>query len=406
MPVSVTTLDALLQTPSAADFRASILSALEDLGFPVTSWEVDGVAYQLISVFSEQLSMVSLIQKGITSGGFLDLAAALKNEDGTDSTPWLDLLSTYLYATPRIEASFASGDYEVTNSNAFAVVLSAGDIRAVNAEGYTYTSATGGSVPAGGSLVITLTADQPGVTGTAAPNTITIQDGPSGLTGTNPETILGLGQETNVALAARCRAKLTSLSPNGAADAYAYFAPLATTSGGVPLGVTRTGVRAGHYEFGATPSPPYPGEVWVYAATASGPLGGGISPPYTSGACYELWSYLMRWCVPDAVRLRVAPATVQAIPITATIYVREPGITVPQVLTAIARYFATIPIGGVRLGDVGVVPFSAIIDTIHNLSPTVKSVSLTTPSANIVLNPSDVPSLFAFGSVIFIEVSP
>jgi len=44
MPVSVTTLDALLQTPSAADFRASILSTLEDLGFPVTRWETDGVA--------------------------------------------------------------------------------------------------------------------------------------------------------------------------------------------------------------------------------------------------------------------------------------------------------------------------------------------------------------------------
>lgn len=404
MPVSVTTLEALIQTPSAADFRASILSALEDLGFPVTSWEIDGVAYQLISVFSEQLSMVSLVQRGIASGGFLDLAAALKNEDGTDSTPWLDLLASYLYATPRIEASFASGDYEVTNSNAFAVVLAPGDVRLVNAEGYTYTSATGGSVPAGGALTITITADQPGVTGTAAPGAIVIQDGPSGLSGTNAATIVGLGQETNVALAARCRAKLASLSPNGSAQAYAYFAPLATTSGGVSLGVTRVGTIAGHYDFNYLPLPPYPGQVYLYAATASGPLGGGSSPPATSGACYELWRYLMQWCVPDAVWLRVLPATGKLIPITATVYVRSPEVTVDQVYAAVASYFATIPIGGIRIGATGVVPFSGIIDAIHNLSPTVRSVALTTPTGNVVLLPSDVPTLNEFGSSITIEV--
>lgn len=404
MPVSVTTLDALIQTPSAADFRASILSALEDLGFPVTSWEIDGVAYQIISVISEQLAAVSLVQRGIASGGFLDLAAALKNEDGTDSTPWLDLLSTYLYAAPRIEASFASGDYEITNSNSFAVVLAAGDIRGVNAEGYTYTSATGGTVPAGGSLLITMTADQPGITGTAAPGTITIQDGPSGLGGSNPDTLVGLGQEANVALAARCRAKLASLSPNGSAAAFVYFAPLATTSGGVSLGVTRTGVTAGHYEYGTTPTEPYPGEVYVYAATASGPLGGNPSPPAAIGACYELWRYLMQWCVPDAVRLRVLPSTVALIPVVATVYVRTPGLTIDQIYEAIASYFATIPIGGIRIGAVGVVPFSGIIDTIHNITPAVKSVAMTTPTANVVLDASDIPSLFTFGSSFTIEV--
>ena len=406
MPVSVTTLDALIQTPSAADFRSSILGALEDLGFPVTSWEADGVAYQIVSVFAEQLAMVSLVQKGIASGGFLDLAAALRNEDGTDSTPWLDLLSTYLYAVPRIEAAFASGDYEISNANAFAVVLAPGDIRAVNADGYTYTSATGGSVPAGGTLTLTLTADQPGVTGTASTGTITIQDGPTGLSGTNLSALVGLGQESNVALAARCRAKLASLSPNGAAAAYAYFAPLATTSGGVSLGVTRTGLLAGHYDYGTTPTPPYPGEVYLYAATASGPLGGSASPPAAVGACYELWRYLMQWCVPDAVRLRVLPATVSLIPVTATVYVRTADIVVADVYEAIASYFATIPIGGVRIGAVGIVPFSGIIDSIHNLSGSVKSVSLTSPASNIVLLPSDVPALNEFASSITIEVAP
>jgi len=402
----VTTLEALIQTPSAADFRASILSALEDLGFPVTSWETDGVAYQIVSVVSEQLSLVTLVQRGIASGGFLDLAAALKNDDGTDSTPWLDLLSTYLYAVPRIEAAFASGDYEVSNSNAFAVVLAPGDIRAVNADGYTYTSATGGSVPAGGTLSITITADQPGVTGTAPTGTVTIQDGPTGLSGTNLAAIIGQGQEPNVALAARCRAKLAALSPNGAAAAYAYFAPQGTTSGGAPLGVTRTGLLAGHYEYGTIPTPPYPGQVWLYAATASGPLGGGASPPATSGACYELWSYLMRWCVPDAVRLRVLPATVSLIPVTATVYVRTADIVVGDVYAAISAYFGSIPIGGVRIGAVGILPFSGIIDAIHNLSGSVKAVSLTTPANNVVLLPSDVPALNEFASSITIEVAP
>lgn len=399
MPASVTTLEALLATPSASDFKASMLSVLESLGFPVTSWEIDGVAYQIVSCLADNMATLSLVQRGITSGGFLDLAAAMKNEDGTDAFPWLDLLSTYLYRCPRIEAGFASGDYTISNGNGFPIILSAGDIRCVNADGYSYTSITGGTVPASGSLVVTITADQPGATGTAAGGTITVQNGPSGITGTNAAPLVGTAAETNVALASRCRAKLSSLSPNGAAAAYAYFAPMATTVGGTSLGVTRVGLSVGHYEYPVIPTPPYPGQIYLYAATASGPLGGSSSPPATYGACYDLWAYLMQWCVPDAVRLRVLPAELVSIPITATIYLRATGlVSADDVYEAVASYLATVPIGGVQVGGQGIVPYSALIDTIHNVSSTIKSVDLTSPASNVVLGASAVPVLDQAGS--------
>ena len=401
---SVTTLDALVQAPTPEEFRSSMLSILETLGFPVTSWEADGVAYQILTVVSESLSTNAQVQQGIAASGFLDLAASQKSADGTDATGWLDLLATYLYATPRIDATFASGDYTITSTNAFPVVLAAGDIRAVNGDGYTYTSATGGMVPANGALTITITADQPGTIGTASAGTITIQDGPSGLSGANDAAIVGLGAESNTALAARCRAKLASLSPNGSAGAYAYFSPLATTTGGVSLGVTRIGLRAGHYDPNETPTAPYPGELYLFAATASGGLGGSVSPPASSGACFELWTYLMGQCVPDAVKLYVWPAEEKTITVTATVYVTQAGITSDQVLGAIASYLGRVPVGGVVIGGQGLLPFSALIDTIHNVSPTVKSVNLTLPSANVPLDSNEIPILDELGSTIVIEV--
>lgn len=68
-------------------------------------------------------------------------------------------------------------------------------------------------------------ADLPGPSGTAAIGQITQPvTSNSGIFVWNPLGFVGLPWETNQALAARCRAKLQSLSPNGPKGAYQYFA--------------------------------------------------------------------------------------------------------------------------------------------------------------------------------------
>lgn len=377
----------LIQAPTTQQFRQTILGILQGLGFPVTVWEVDGVAQQIVYAVAETLAQTSVGQTIITSSGFLDLAAALTFADGTEDPGPLDLLAHYLYAVDRIPATSASGTLTVSNANAFPVVVAIGDLQAINAAGYTYTNTSGGVVPASGSLGLTFAADQPGTTGTASASTISLANGPAGLSATNPAAFVGAAAESNASLAARCRAKLGSLSPNGALAAHAYFASLATDGAG-SLGVTRIGKTANQGT----------GVLDLYAATASGPCTGTVSPPdVTPGdQTYELRQYLLSKCVPDLEMLYVHPATTASIIASGTVYVASGGLTNAQILSALSSYFATVPVGGIMLTSVGprVVPKSAMIDAINGIEGArVVAVEMITPVSDVVVTATDVPVL-------------
>ena len=98
-----------------------------------------------------------------------------------------------------------------------------------------------------------------------------------GVVVTNPQAFIGAVAESNVALAARCRLKLQSLSPNGAKAAYAFFALTAFQL----LAVGGTQNPNGTFNFLSTPVTKVlvlpqttTGTVQVVLANASGPLQG------------------------------------------------------------------------------------------------------------------------------------
>ena len=377
----------LLVAPTAAQVRASILSTLQGLGFPVTDWETDGVAQQIVAAIAEVQATGIAAQHEIVAGGYLDLAAGLRLSDGSEAQGWLDLLAHYLYAVDRVPASVATGTLTVANSTAVPVVLAAGDVVGTNVDGYLYRNTAGGVVPALGSLPLAFAADQPGATGTAPAGTITISSGPAGISLTNPTALVGAASESNASLAARCRAKLASLSPAGAAAAYSYFASLAADGAG-GLGVTRVGVAPAAGT----------GTVDVYGATATGPITGTASPPsvVTGTGTYELWKYLEANCVPDATSLVVHPATVAPIVVTVTVYVRSGGLTSAQVLVALADYLSTVPVGGTLLTSVGprVVAKSGLLAAIQGLAGAqIAAVEMVAPPADVVVSATDVPVL-------------
>ena len=73
--------------------------------------------------------------------------------------------------------------------------------------------------------VAAFVADLAGPGGTSAPSAITQATSVlSGVAVSNPAAFFGQGYESNVSVAARCRLKIQSLAPNGAAGAYKYFA--------------------------------------------------------------------------------------------------------------------------------------------------------------------------------------
>lgn len=97
----------------------------------------------------------------------------------------------------------------------------------------TDTTALGAYVSGGvvqTTTAITIAADVAGTGGTSNASTITqaVTTNP-GVFVSNPTEIVGSGFESNAQLAARCRARLASLSPNGPRGAYLYFATSASS---------------------------------------------------------------------------------------------------------------------------------------------------------------------------------
>ncbi len=89
-----------------------------------------------------------------------------------------------------------------------------------------------GTVTNGAYLPVSTTfqADFAGTTGTAGPGTISqVVTSYPGVYCSNPASFVGNNWESNTAYAARCLLKLQSLSPGGAAGAYAYVALSAST---------------------------------------------------------------------------------------------------------------------------------------------------------------------------------
>lgn len=376
--MSVPSLTDLITAPTPDEVKGELLSALEALGFPVSSWETDGVAMQIVTATATIQSMGAAVQTAIASGGFLDLAAALKRADGTDDPAWITLLAVNLYDVTPLLAQPAAGSVTLSNSTASPIVVAPGDLQFTNLSGYTYTNTSGGTVAPSGTLAgVSVVADQPGTTGTAAANDLSISHGPSGLTGTNPSALVGVAAWSNDRIATACRQKLATLSPNGAAGAYLYFSTIADDGAG-SLGVNRVGRQA------ATGT----GDVSIYAATASGPLSGLAAPPATSGSCYDLYLYLLGKCVPDAVTLTVSPATTYSLTVTATVYVSTSGLTEAACKAALATFFSTFPIGGYYIGGDYTLPVSAIYAVLA-AQPGVVAVEIAAPAADVTLLLSD-----------------
>lgn len=142
-------------------------------------------------------------------------------------------------------ASYAS-PIQITTASAHglasgAVVYLAGVLGNTNANGFFLITSTGlntftlnssngnGAYISGGAVYIpqtpTFAADLTGTIGTSIAGGITqAVTANSGVYVWNPYGFVGLSYESNTALAARCRLKLQSLSPNGPMGAYAYFA--------------------------------------------------------------------------------------------------------------------------------------------------------------------------------------
>ncbi len=333
-----------------------------------------------------------------------------------------------------------------TSANGFwdIVVLSTTTFSLVGSAGNgAYTS--GGTVNVCSSGVFA--ADVAGPDSTSSPGTITqVVTTLSGVTCTNLDSFVGSDWESNTALAARCRLKIQSLSPNGPSGAYEYFAlsandlladedPPVRLSAPITRALTRSSAVTGiHETIVASASGDVPGvanlavtgatnaspivittathglttgdyasitgvlgntaangtwNITVLSSTTFSLIGSAGNAAYTSGGIVQggdlgqVDKIIQANAVPDDITNITQSATAFNVAIAATVEVPQAQVSIysAAVQTALATYFASLPIGGID----GYLQYNDVIGVLFNAGATyVRRIPVLTLNAGTV----------------------
>lgn len=327
--MAVPTLDQLFAPLSRDEIMSSILAVAADLDLPITAWQSGSVGREIFETIAQKIADNTQTGALAASGGLLSYS----------SSDWLTLLAFELYEVTRTPATSGTTTLRMTNASGIGYTLAAGEVRAVNQiTGATYTSTTGGVLAAsGGTLDVTIQADEPGTESNAATGDINALVTPLfGVTVTNPDPLVGTDEMSDADLKTLCRESLAKASPNGPKDAYAYFAKTATRSDGSNIGVTRVTVVQGN------------GTNYVYLASADGVV--------EASDVALVNTRIQENVVPTGFTAVVESAVSQDVTIQATVYMAQTATVTDSeaqtlILAQLLAYFATIPIGGNSAGS-------------------------------------------------------
>jgi len=263
MPIpfdSPLTLDQLLAPLTYEQTLDLIFTTAAKMGLPATQWQAGGVAREWCAVWASVLARQDdagnfIGYNGqaatIARAGFLDTCALLPDNR------WMDLLGVNVFDEARLPAQTATGIVTVFNtSHSSYGPFPAGTFGFTStANGVTYKNKDTFSIPPATTLLpgivnVTVIATVEGAAGSTPAGTITQFVSPPGpgVTCTNTDALIGVDAESNLAYAARCRAKWGAISPNGASKAAEYAALSATyNNSGVmtPCGVNRVRIETG-----------------------------------------------------------------------------------------------------------------------------------------------------------------
>lgn len=379
----MSSLDTLITPMTVDEAREALYAAAAARGVTTTGWKSGAVARTIIAGLSVVLASLSRMQASIARMGFLE----------TSEGEWLTQVAHYVYGVERDLGTQATGTLTFNNASGGVYSGAAGDlIVSCSANGKSYrntASYTIGALATG--VLIPFEAVEVGADSSAGAGQITTMvTSLTGVSVTNAAAFVGTDPEDDATLRLRCKEKLGALSPNGPADAYAYFARSATKADGTSAGVTRVRVI-----------PDGTGTVAVYVATASGAVTGTIGDTTTALGAVD--DSIQRNVVPLCVTANIASVTTVSVPVTYEIWVRSTiGMTTAQVQAAISAgitsFFASHPIGGEIIdSNPGYLYVDAIRAAIADALPVwaIVKLTVTAPAANVALTASQVAVLGA-----------
>jgi len=246
-----------LLSPRTRDQIADdILAALTAAGFPVTAWQPGSVPRVLVFAFAATLAVLWGLVAQVSASAFLDTATGA----------WLSLHALSRFSLTRIAATFARHGLTLNNATGSPITVTPGQLLLTTAAGavrYRSTNTTNVTVPASGSVGVTVQAETAGIAGNTAP-TVLVAPAVAGLSFTwGSLTVRARNEESDGELRTRCRARWATLAAGATRDFYLYHLLNATLADGVTnAGVTRVGWIA----------PAGDGTFEVVVAGADGPL--------------------------------------------------------------------------------------------------------------------------------------
>jgi len=362
-----------LRTPATEDEALeTLIGYLSAVGFNSSSWHSGSLQRQFLRMFAVAYADMTTFIAAV--------AGAAYNETATGDA--LTAFSLSHYQNTRTEAVAAVGSMVLSNSGVVPYAIGVGEVVVAYStptgdEQVTFRNTTGGTLAAGGTLTISVTADVPGADGNVPTDTdLYLVTALAGVTVTNPAlagtetwlTTTGSDQETDAALRVRNATRWATRSTETIADTVLNICLNAAA------GIEKVSVN--------DQNPRGAGTFDVYLA--------GLDDTASSGdVAAALAALEARFFGSDRVRCYAASET--AIGLTGTIYYAS-GHSSAQVEQAVDAaldaFFESIPLGGFDFtpGPTRVVPRDELDRAIRNATiggeSIVRLVALTAPSGD------------------------
>lgn len=385
----IVSLNDLVSIASPASILSIELQLAQQLGLPTTAWQPLSMVRTTMAVTSNLYAQGSSLINLAAQGGYASYAALMVDVNGQPITTWMDLIASNNYNVVRVPITFASGPVPVNNGSSSPQAYGIGQLRFQNpTTGATYANTIAGTLLANTSnQQVQVQADQAfgGTIGTSGAGVVLILITPlPGITvSALAASLVGQNAETNAALLLRSQNKLGTLSvlgqlsstntppnPAGPRSAYAFVAtsiPQASVANAawpytVTVPITRISLQIAA------------GVVVAYIANAAGAPS--VADTLAVNAALQ---FLVE---PDGVTVVTIAAQNFPVNIAYTVYVRSGGTLTPtqiqnNISTALALYFASVPIGGITTSTSNIVPINEVVQTIMNANGGTLDVSLT-----------------------------
>lgn len=351
----------LLTKITKDQMRTTLVNLLVTLGVRADLWRKGGVASSILTVIAQTAAGFSSVMVDALSSNFLDDA----------SGSWLVLLAYYVYGVTARPATFATGQYTLTNAGGGVYSYAPGQWTVLNSTTkVTYTNADAIALGSLSSQTFGIIATVAGSAGSATPGQIdTLVTTMLGVTGTNAAAVVGQDAQSNASLRIACQASLAAQSVRGPRDAYQWAVTTAVNpSTGAVVNIDRVQVVT------ATST----GIVSIYCAA---PSGAPTASDLTAAA-----AAVEKLARPNGTTANVYSVSTVPDANSITIWAQAlPGVTAAAITaaaaTAVADYLAIYPIGGLSMGAGGYLFASGIDGVIKATNPAIYAVTGTTDIA-------------------------